>query len=89
MHSIDQGAISRSRLCEDLTRNASVVSVYALKKNVYCRIGFFVTPKSRDFHENLNFLESGQDASWKLVGCVGRALECLRISRNDFRLLKK
>ena len=46
--SIDSGAIFLSRLAQDLSRNAFVVSVYAFLKNLYPRIGFFMTPKFWD-----------------------------------------
>ena len=45
-----------------------------------------MTPKSRDFHEILPFLESYQKASRTLLGRVGRILECLWGSWNDFRM---
>jgi len=35
--------------------------------------------KSRDFHEKLTFLEHAQDASTKLLGCVGSDGECFPI----------
>ena len=43
-----------------------------------------MTPKSRYFHEFLTFLDNSQDALRKLLGCVGRVLECLRASGLDF-----
>ena len=51
VNSIDSGAIFPSRLGRDLSRNVLVVSVYALYKKLYVGIGFFMTPKSRDFSE--------------------------------------
>ena len=44
-----------------------------------------MAPKSRDFHEILNFLESDQGASRTLLGYVGRVEECVRAFWNDFR----
>ena len=49
---------------------------------------FFVTPTSRDFHEKLTFLENAQEASRKLLGCVGSGRECLEVAGSHFRLPK-
>ena len=45
VNSIDSGANFRSRLAHELSRNISVVSVYALLKKLCGRIGFLMTPK--------------------------------------------
>ena len=65
--SIDSGAIFRSRLAHELSRNVSVVSVYALLKKLCGRIGFLMTPKNRDFHEILTFLKICRKASRKVL----------------------
>jgi len=43
-----------------------------------------MTPKNRDFHENLTFLENRRDASRKPLGCPENIQESVRISRSDF-----
>ena len=48
-----------------------------------------MTPKSRDFHEILSFLERYQGASRTLLGLVGCVLECLRVAMKDFRASMK
>jgi len=45
---------------------------------------FFVTPKSRDFHEKLTFLENAQESSRKLPGCVRSGRERFRVYRKLF-----
>ena len=70
VNSIDSGAIFPPRLGHDLSRNASVVSVYALEKNLYTWIGFSWHQKSRDFHEILTFLERCQAAFRKVLGSL-------------------
>ena len=42
-------------------------------------------PKNQDFHEISTFRETSREGSGKLLGCLGSVLECLRVSRNDFR----
>ena len=80
----DLGAIFPSRLCQDLSRNASVVSILFPGGISLRSKDFFMTPKSRDFHEISSFLESCREASRKLLGCLESVLECFRVSRNDF-----
>ena len=46
VNSIDRGAIFLPRSGQDLSRNASVVSVYALWKKFDRRKDFFLTPKN-------------------------------------------
>ena len=53
------------------------------------RTGFFMTPKSRDFHEILTFLRNCQDASWKLLRCIRSVIECIRVRRNALDHLKR
>ncbi len=48
-----------------------------------------MTPKSRDFHEFLTFLEIGREAPRKLLGCIGSVVKGLRVSGNDFRVSEK
>ena len=45
VNSIDSGTIFPSRLAHELSRNVSVVSVYAFGKKMSMRKGFFLTPK--------------------------------------------
>ena len=66
VNSIDSGAIFPPSSGHDRSRNTVGVSVYAFERNLYCRIGFFVTPKSRDFHDFSSFLESSREAFGKL-----------------------
>ena len=67
VNSIDFGAIFPPRSGHELSRNASVVFVYAFEKNPYCGIGFFMTLESRDFHEFSTFLEIDQELVRKLL----------------------
>ena len=55
--SIDFGAIFLPRLGHDVSRNVLVVSVYAFQRNPSWRIGFFMIPENRDFHEILKIRE--------------------------------
>jgi len=43
-----------------------------------------MTPKNRDFHENLTFLDNRRDSSRKPIGCPENIQESVRISRSDF-----
>ncbi len=43
-------------------------------------------PKNQDFHDISIFRETSREGSRKLLGCLESVLECLRVSRNDFRM---
>ena len=58
LNSFDMGPIFFASLGQALSRNVSVVSVYAFERKLDRSKDFFVTPKSRDFHEKLTFLEN-------------------------------
>ena len=47
-----------------------------------------MTPKSRDFHEILTFLENAQEASRKLLGYVGSGRECFKVYRKLFEVVQ-
>ena len=51
MNSFDAGSIFRPRLGHDVSRNTSVVFVYALYKNSSVGIGSGMTPTNRDFSD--------------------------------------
>jgi len=53
------------------------------------QVGFFVRPKSWDFHENLNFLESRRDASRKLLGWLARDLARLRVAGHELERVER
>ena len=57
LNSFDTGPSFLGSLGQELSRNVFVVAVYAFEKKIDRRKDFFVTPKSRDFHEKLSFLE--------------------------------
>ena len=56
--SFDAGPFFCHSLGQELSMNVFVVSVYAFEKKFDRRKAFLVTPKSRDFHEFLTFLEN-------------------------------
>ena len=72
--SFDMRVIFRTSLGQELSRDALVVSVYAFGKKLPRRKDLFMTPKSRDFHEFLTFLENDQAASRKLLGYLESGL---------------
>ena len=43
-------------------------------------------PKNWDFHEISTFRENSREGFKKLLRCLRSVLECLRVSRNDFRI---
>ena len=57
VNSIDFGAIFPPRLSQ-LSRDVGDMSVYALYKKLYGRIGFFMTPKSADFSRKRSLVSS-------------------------------
>ena len=57
--SFDMGIFFLASLGQELSRDAFVVSVYAFGKKLPIRNDFWWHRKSRDFHENLTFLENG------------------------------
>ena len=55
------------------------MAVYAFYEKLDRRKKKIVTRKSRDVREILTFRENVQDASRKLLGCVGNGQECFRV----------
>ena len=66
VNSIDTGEIFPPPSGQAIPRTAAVVSVDAF---------VFMTPRSRDFHENLSFLENLREAPRKHEGCVCDVLD--------------
>ena len=58
LNSFDMGPIFLDSLGLELSRGVSVVSVYAFERKIGRCKDFSMTPTSRDFHENLTFLET-------------------------------
>ena len=87
--SFGMGPIFFASSGQELSRNAFVMSILSFWKKLSIGKDFFMTPKNRDFHEILSFLESCREASRKLLGCLESVLECFRVSRNDFWTPKK
>ena len=65
------GPIFLASLGQELSRNAFVVSILFPGRNLSMGKDFFMTPKTRDFHDFSTFLESSQGASGKGLGCFG------------------
>ena len=82
------GVIFHHSLGEELSRDALVVSVYAFGKKLPIGKDFLVTPKSRDFHEILTYLENDQEASRKLLGSLERDRSVLECTGSDFGMMK-
>jgi len=76
------------RLGSDISRNAFGVFVYAFEKKLYGGIGFFMTPRSRDFHEILSFLESRREATGDPLGWIAIVRNYFRVSFDEFQRLK-
>ena len=62
----------------------SLCRLHCFRIDFWWRTTFCMTPKNRDFHENLIFLENRRDASRKPPGCPEIIQESVRISRSDF-----
>ena len=56
VNSFDFGPIFPGSLGHAISRNAFVVSVYALQKNLYTRVGFFMTPGMTKNHEFSDYI---------------------------------
>ena len=69
--SFETGPIFVPRVGQDLSRNRGLVSVYAFQRISLVSTDFFITLKSRDFHEFSSFLQNYRGATRRLLGHVG------------------